>query len=237
MDLSRPLEPGMPVFPGDPEFGSSPVGTVARDGAAVAALHLSTHTGTHVDAPAHVLPDGPTLDDLPLDLFTGPAVVLDVRPTGAGGTGSRGNVATGDGGTGDEGTGDEGTGIGPEVLPDRIPVGTVVLFRTGGDAPAGTPDGTPAGTPAGNHRFLLPATARALRELGVRTVGIDTASVDAPGSLDVHRELLGTRADPGVVVENLANLDRIPATGCVVHLFPLRLSGGDGSPVRAVAQH
>lgn len=205
LDLSRPLGPGTPVFPGDPEFDSSPAATVERDGFAVAGLRLSTHTGTHVDAPAHVLPGGATLDDLPLDLFCGPALVIDVTAAGA-------------------------VGIGPDVLPREVTPGTIVLFRTGWDAHAGTPAEF-------DHPFLLPATARRLRTLGVRTVGIDCASVDAPGHLAVHRELAGPPGDPGVVVENLAHLDRLPRTGCVVQVFPLPLLGGDGSPVRAVARY
>lgn len=74
LDLTQPLVPGMQVYPGDPEFRCTPV---AADGVTVTELHLGTHTGTHVDAPSHVVPGGAGLADLDLELFRGRAVVMD----------------------------------------------------------------------------------------------------------------------------------------------------------------
>jgi arylformamidase len=81
-DLSAPLFAGMPEYPGDPPFESSDVATVAGDGYALRRLHLGSHTGTHLDAPAHFVPGGATVDQAPLDLLCGPARVLDARPAG-----------------------------------------------------------------------------------------------------------------------------------------------------------
>ncbi|NRQ40428.1 hypothetical protein HII36_52725, partial [Nonomuraea sp. NN258] len=79
VDLSVPIESGMPVYPGDPEVSIGPALTVARDGVNVLGLHLGSQAGTHVDAPFHIDDSLPTLDELPLSRFLGPAVVVDAR--------------------------------------------------------------------------------------------------------------------------------------------------------------
>ncbi|WP_257570774.1 cyclase family protein [Streptomyces sp. NP160] len=79
VDLTHPVTTGMPVFPGDPAVSLAPALDLAADGCAVTSLHLGSHSGTHVDAPSHVVPGGPTLDELDLALFTGPALVVDAR--------------------------------------------------------------------------------------------------------------------------------------------------------------
>ncbi|GAT71669.1 cyclase family protein [Microbacterium hydrocarbonoxydans] len=75
-DLSHPIRDGMMVYPGDPAVTVSPALTVTADGAAVARLGLGSHTGTHVDAPAHTIAGGRTLADVSLDALVGEAVVL-----------------------------------------------------------------------------------------------------------------------------------------------------------------
>ncbi|MFD0479557.1 cyclase family protein [Nonomuraea thailandensis] len=82
LDLSAPIETGMPVYPGDPEVSVGPALTAARDGVNVLSLHLGSHSGTHVDAPFHLDDSLPTLDELPLERFHGPAVVVDARGWG-----------------------------------------------------------------------------------------------------------------------------------------------------------
>jgi len=79
VDLTQPLTPGMAVLPGDPPLTASPHLTHAIDGFSLTTLCMSTHTGTHVDAPFHLLPEGATLDRFPLSRFVGQARVLDVR--------------------------------------------------------------------------------------------------------------------------------------------------------------
>jgi len=83
VDLSVPITTGMPVYPGDPEVAVGPALTVERDGVNVLALHLGSHSGTHVDAPKHIDDALPALDEVPLERFCGPAAVVDVRSVGA----------------------------------------------------------------------------------------------------------------------------------------------------------
>jgi arylformamidase len=83
LDVSVPLAPGIPVYPGNPEFELQPVKRIA-DGASsnVSRLVLGTHTATHVDAPKHFFDDGPGADRLPLDLLIGRARVVEVSRRG-----------------------------------------------------------------------------------------------------------------------------------------------------------
>jgi arylformamidase len=84
LDVSIPLRAGIAVWPGDPELTIARVAELERgDEARVSTLAMSVHTGTHVDAPAHFLREGATLDAMPLDATVGPARVLGVREPGA----------------------------------------------------------------------------------------------------------------------------------------------------------
>jgi arylformamidase len=83
IDISRPIGPDTPVWPGDPPVLVEPVARVgAGDPADVSRLVLGTHTGTHVDPPAHFFPGAVTVDALPLDVLVGPAVVADLTAGG-----------------------------------------------------------------------------------------------------------------------------------------------------------
>jgi len=210
VDLSQPVAPGMPVFPGDPEVTAQPALDVVRDGCAVTAWRLGSHSGTHVDAPSHVVPGGADLDALDLGLFTGPAVVVDARGAGPG----------------------ERIGwrrfAGPGGRVEGLRPGVVVLVRTGWDARWG-------GASYAEQPWLDVEVAERLVEAGVRTVGVDALSPDATGSTDlaVHHAVLGAG---GVLAENLRGLGAVQAMARPrVALLPLRLAGGDGAPVRAVA--
>jgi len=87
IDITRPISAALPVWPGDPRVEIEPVARLeAGDPAAVSRLTLGTHTGTHVDPPAHFLPGGATVDEIALDVLVGPAVVVDFAGSGGGGT-------------------------------------------------------------------------------------------------------------------------------------------------------
>ncbi len=78
IDLSPTLSPDLPVWPGDPAVRIIRLASVADgDAFSLTELALSAHTGTHVDAPAHYLPDGAGVDTMPLDALVGPALVID----------------------------------------------------------------------------------------------------------------------------------------------------------------
>lgn len=214
LDLSVPVVTGMPVYPGDPQVEVSRALRVAEHGVNVLRLHMGSQSGTHVDAPYHVDEAWPTLDDLPLERFAGSAVVADVR-----GLPARAPIT-------------------PDLLASalgllRLRPGSILLLATGWSAHWGTENYLA-------HPWLTPEAAEAVVAAGTRTVGVDALSVDPTGdaSLPAHRVLCGAG---GVIAENLTGLGRVAdaqAAGCSVEvfLFPLRLAGADGAPVRATAR-
>lgn len=216
VDLSHPLADGMPVYPGDPPVVVRPGLTLAADGVNVCALGLGSHTGTHVDAPAHVLADAPSLDEVPLERFRGPLVLLDARGLAP------------------------AAEIGPDLLR-ALPAAVDAALVPGAVAVVVTGWSTYWGTDAyADHPYLSVELANALLGRGIRTVGVDTFSPDATpgdGTLPVHLVLAAAGA---VIAENLAGPQRLLAAQDAgarlrVDLMPLRIARGDGSPVRAVA--
>lgn len=79
IDLSVRIEEGMPIYPGDPKFSISPAATFETHNNLGHHLALGTHTGTHIDAPAHMLEGGKTLDQFPISKFSGPAKYILVE--------------------------------------------------------------------------------------------------------------------------------------------------------------
>lgn len=76
-DISVPLHPQMPTYPGEPGPQLHPLKLIARgDAANVTALSLGAHTGTHIDAPHHFIDGAASIDQLPLEALVGPAHVL-----------------------------------------------------------------------------------------------------------------------------------------------------------------
>lgn len=205
IDLSHPITPAMPVYPGDPAPCVSPVTSIADTGYVTRQLTLGSHTGTHMDAPAHMIEGGQTLDAFPVDRFSGPALVLAVT------------CAPGD-------------TISPAVLRPHataIARSDFLLLNTGWHHRWGQADYFE------DYPTLTPEAACWLAVLGLKGLGVDTPSVDAATShyYRVHRALLGAGM---VLIENLTNLDGLPYR-VTFAAFPLAISDADGSPVRAVA--
>src|SRR5262249_60434109 len=83
-DITAPLSPSLPVYPGDPEVTITPIAQLQwGDAANVSRLVLSSHTGTHLDAPRHFFEAGMAIDSLDLPLLLGPARVCAFPPATA----------------------------------------------------------------------------------------------------------------------------------------------------------
>lgn len=79
IDLSPTLSPALPCWPGDRPFQRDLVPADPGSSTQVSNISMNLHAGTHVDAPSHVLPEAPSIDQLPLDLFIGPCEVFQLR--------------------------------------------------------------------------------------------------------------------------------------------------------------
>ncbi|MEU4595909.1 cyclase family protein [Nocardia sp. NPDC023988] len=211
IDLTRPIHTGMPVFPGDPEVLLEPALRAATDGVNVLRVHLGSQSGTHVDAPAHLDDSLPTLDQLPLERFVGPARIVDARSAPA------------------------RTAIGPTLFDVDLPAATIVLIATGWASRWGTPDYFTHPYLHPEAAQLL--VDKGIRTIGIDAPSIDPSGVD-DSDLPAHRILCGAHA---VIAENLTALDELSNAQAAgesieVSLFPLPLRGADGAPIRAVAR-
>ena len=217
IDLSHALEEDIPAWPTHARFGrvlheSYDYG----DPALHHGLTMSEHTGTHMDAPLHFIREGPAhygTDEIPLNRLVCRAATMDVTGLGAGDFLAMEHIEAW------------------EKEHGSIAPNDAVLVRYGWDERwAAGPEG---------RRFLedWPGlsgdAAEYLVEKGVSLVGCDTLAVDAAGSETnpAHHALLGNEV---YVVENLKNLDVLPPFALFLAL-PLKIKGGSGSPVRAVA--
>ncbi|MBI1838914.1 MAG: cyclase family protein [Candidatus Colwellbacteria bacterium] len=76
IDLSVPINEKMPVYPGDPAVKIEPAGDIHKNGYEDHYLSIGTHAGTHIDAPSHMIVGGATLDQVPLENFSGRGVLI-----------------------------------------------------------------------------------------------------------------------------------------------------------------
>lgn len=192
-------------------------------------LKLSSHGTTHVDAPWHYGPEcggrrARTIDQMPLDWFIGPGVVLDLRHVDSRGAASQEQVERA-----------------LEQTGHRLEPGDIVLVRTDNDRLLGSPEyfSRGPGVSAAATRWLL--------ERGVRLTGIDAWGWDQPLAEQAaearrtgRRDVFWAAHFVGVQheychMERLANLAALPPAGFTVCAFPLKVKGGSAGPARVVA--
>ncbi|MEZ5851817.1 MAG: cyclase family protein [Hyphomicrobiaceae bacterium] len=200
------------------------------EGWATEQCQISTHNGTHVDAPYHYATtmDGGkraiTIDEVPLEWFFQPGVKLDFRHFPNGYVVTAGDIEA------------ELKRIGHELKPLEI-----VVVNTAAGARYGEPDYVPTGCGMGREATLY------LTSRGVRVVGTDAWSWDAPFVYTARR--YAETKDASLIweghksgreigycqIEKLANLEQLPATGFDVACFPVKVEAGSAGWTRAVA--
>lgn len=204
-DLTQPLDEHTPYFPGDPAFQRAPI--LGQEPWHISQIAMSSHNGTHMDAPLHRVASGASIDQLPLSRLTGTAMVVDA-------TGFSENASI------------------PASILDAIHVppwpGWIALIHTGWDRYW-------RDDRYFQHPYLSPDLAQRLVDSGCGLVAIDALSVDS--TVDngdaAHAILLGNDV---LIAENLRGLheleqDRRYSVACL----PLPMTGSDGSPVRFIA--
>jgi arylformamidase len=204
-DITLPISPEMPVWPGDPKIILERVSKI-EDGATanVSRISMSVHSGTHLDAPYHFLGgDTPTVDQLPLDRLVGRAYVLEIP--------------------------DNTLLITATILKThKIPPRTKRLLLKTSNSRIWENQVKEFVT---GFVALTPDAAEFLVSRGIQLIGIDYLSI-APfkQGTPVHKILLST----GTIIVEGINLSRVPQGKYHLICLPLKLVGSDGSPARVI---
>ncbi|MDR0686161.1 MAG: cyclase family protein [Dysgonamonadaceae bacterium] len=206
IDLTAPMTDGDPTMPMDPKLSISWHCTLSTLGYNLSRVIMSTHQGTHIDAPRHFFNNGMCVDQLELSRCIVTAIKVDMTHK------------------------ESDTPILPSDMKpyeERITSGCAVLIRTGWDRYFPGPEFF-AGFP-----YVSKELADWFVERKVGLVGMD---LPTPNGIDwkyVHVKMLGAGI---LIVEGLVNMDALPDDRAFTFLaLPLKLKGRDGSPVRAVA--
>ncbi|MDR5683792.1 MAG: cyclase family protein [Armatimonadota bacterium] len=215
VDLTIPWGPEVQPVPGHPHIYYVPIHHHELHGLSTGFATFSIHTGTHVDAPYHFVPDGLTIDRVPLEWLNGPAVMLDLR------SGAR---------PGEPLMVDHLVGAiqGPSELQDR----RVVLWTGWAQAHWNDP------SLYKDNPYLSEEAARWLVERGARALAVDFPVDGGPAKpagqpkYPVHRITLGANV---CLIENLINLDRIGRQHFTLIAMPVPVRGGNGGPARVAA--
>ncbi|WP_375265849.1 cyclase family protein [Planktotalea sp.] len=235
IDLTHTLDPDFPVIILPPEFGQcarfrmEEISAYDHRGPAWKwhNLTLSEHTGTHFDAPSHWIsgrdvPNG-SVDEIPLDAFVGPVVVIDCSEGAARNDDFELTVEAIENW---------------EAKHGKIPAGTWVLMRTDWSKRSGAAylnmreDGphSPGPNPEA-IQFLI--NERNIRGFGTETVGTDAGQgAHYVPPYPAHYFLHGAGK---YGLQCLANLDQLPPTGAILLAAPLKIKSGTGSPLRVLA--
>ena len=230
IDLTYPFAEETIYWPTEPPFvlervmyGVTPLGFFYASNR----LAAPEHGGTHLDAPIHFAEGRHHADEIPIERFVGPAIVVDVSDSA-------------------EANADYLVSIADlerwEAAHGRIGNGSIVLLRTGWGSRwpdrasyLGTREMGAEAVPLLHFPGLAPEAARWLiDERQVDAVGIDTPSIDRGQSslFESHVLLLGENVP---VFENVAQLGSLPEAGSYVVALPMKIAGGSGAPLRMAA--
>jgi kynurenine formamidase len=197
----------MPIYPGiDPPVFETPV-SIEKDGFVEKKITLYSHTGTHMDAPAHIIDRAMTLDAMAVERFGGEGFIIDI------------------------------SGINSQVITLDHIHGYEQLFQEKEFALiySGWCHYWDSDTYFRDYPVLDSESAKWITSFNLKGIGIDMIPVDAINSMEmpIHKILLNHGL---VIVENLANLELLIGKNFSFMAFPLKIEKADGSPVRAVAK-
>ena len=212
VDLSHVIYDGMPKIPALPDVHVQKCFSLDKGHPLnVTELSLPCHAGTHVDAPIHIVPDGKSIEELPLEAFVGPGAVIGVSKKG----------------------GEEVTVKDLESSGVQVNRGDILMLYTGWDAKFESPE-------YNMHPYLSVDAAEWMVKKGIKMFGIDCITVDLPTpsrakgfDFPVHRTLLGNEI---LIAENVTNLGSIVGKRTRIMALPLRVKGSDAGHARIVAE-
>lgn len=209
VDLTLTISQDMPSFPGSPKPHFIPWAEIKKEKYNLEMLFLSTHTGTHIDAPYHFIKNGKKIHQIKPERFLCDAILIRVKGMPNYKITKRDIVQF-------------------ESENGSIPAKSAVIFHTGWNDKL-----SKKGFFEKNPGLSAPA-ARYLSSKKIHLVGIDSPSIDAGSddSFSAHKILLKSDV---LILENLCNLDKIKKTHFGISALPLKIQDATGSPVRAIA--
>lgn len=208
IDLTHTITENMPVFPGTEQPKLTTINTYDKNGFRETLLQITTHTGTHIDPPAHVYAGKAALDDLPPEAFIGKALVIDCRGLKAGSSITLQHI----------------TAYGAKAASADF-----LLFNLGWDKYWGTK------AYFGDYPCLNDDALNFILKGSYKGIGFDVMGIDpiADENLTLHKKLFANKRI--LNIENLKNLDLCGSDLFWFSCFPLKMVNSDGSPIRAVA--
>jgi len=215
IDLTHPIAENMSMFPGV----DAPRLYVAYNhnecGFMETLISLYSHTGTHIDAPAHLYANGATLDNYPVEQFVGKALIVDCRRL------------------------KKGEKISISLLEeqgDKLNKANFILFLTGHSRLWGSPDYF-SGFPILSHEVVEWVNLRKLKGIGIDAPSFDPVTnndlAQAGDELHNHRAILKTNNT--ILLENLCKLEEVGDEPFTLCALPLNTVNADGAPARVVA--
>lgn len=219
-DLTHAYGPDFPTYFGAPGISTEQNFNFSEHGFNLLTLTVNEHTGTHVDAPLHFSADGASVDEIAVGDLVAPLCVVDIAARAAQ---------------------DADTRLTPDDLKawiaanGPIPDGACVALYSGWGAKVGH-DAFRGFDGAAQHYpgFHVEAAQMLIEETGARSIAVDTLSLDHGASADfaTHYAWLPSGR---FGIENLANLDRVPAAGATIVIGAPKHRGGTGGPARIFA--
>lgn len=213
IDLTMTLREGIMTFPvhWHPVLEITQLGRFHVEGRETRKIIMGTHTGTHVDAPRHFVPNGETIENTDLDIYYGPARILDFSDL------------------------PDKSEVSLAMIKERIGLNFPprLLFRYDWEKRISNLEYY------SHHPYLSEEACEWLVKQGVKLVGTDAPMPDDPrngrGSKKDSPNHTIFLSNGVAILEYLVNLAQIPSENFILAALPLPIESGDGSPVRAVA--
>ena len=208
IDLTHTITENTPVYPGTKPPTLKPAGDYEKDGYRETLKTMFSHTGTHMDPPAHLYAGRTTLDQFPADQFIGKALVIDCRML------------------------KEGDAITMEQLKpygELVEKADFLLFNLGWDKRWGTD------AYFGDYPCVDDEVLDIIMKGGYKGIGFDVIGLDPIYDLKLVRHNKLFKETDIVNIENLCNLEQCGSGLFWFSCFPLKIGDSDGAPIRAAA--
>ncbi|MEL6409257.1 MAG: cyclase family protein [Pseudomonadota bacterium] len=221
VDMTHTLSPDFPTYFGEQQFFDEDVFNFAEHSFNLKSLRVNEHTGTHIDAPLHFTDGGTSIDEVPVESLVCPLAVVDIQA---------------------KADADPDAQVTPDDLKTwisangPIPQGACLAFNSGWQKRLGTKAFRNADDDGKMHfpGFHVEAAKMLLEEAEVAGIAVDTLSIDFGLSADFITHYTWLPANRWAI-ENMANLDQVPATGATLVVGAPKHKGGTGGPCRLIA--